>query len=190
MFHPCPGPGELPVAEFILLGELPAPHAATVDLLLGMGSAFGDGFALSEIGGISPDGLFLAMKQIADAVGIVDVGRCGDQTVDRSRLGIDTDMCLHAEVPLVALSCLVHLRVPGFGFVFGRRGGGDDGGIHDGSFGHPQPLGLEVQGNGFEQLLPQVVGLEEMTELADRSLVRHRFVPRSIPANRRMDSMS
>jgi hypothetical protein len=89
------------------------------------------------------------MKQIAEAVRIMDVGQRSNQTVDRSRLGINTYLSLHAEVPLAALSGRRSSPGSGPAFVFGRRECGGNGGIHDGSFGQPQFLGLKVQVNGF-----------------------------------------
>jgi hypothetical protein len=111
-----------------------------------MGNAFGDGFAFSKIGRVPPYSVFLAVEQIADAMQIMDADRCGDQTVDRSRLSNNADKDLHAEIQLVAFIVGVHLRIPGFGIIFRRRGYEDDGGVHDDSLKHSQALGLKVQG--------------------------------------------
>jgi hypothetical protein len=47
---------------------------------------------------------------------------------------IDTNMRLHAKVPLVAFLALMHVRIAVAGLVFGGWRGGDQGGIDDGAF--------------------------------------------------------
>ena len=46
---------------------------------------------------------------------VIDVGCGTDDGVNQARVGIDTNVRLHAEVPLVALFGLVHLGIA-FGF--------------------------------------------------------------------------
>ena len=52
---------------------------------------------------------------------IAFVGRGGVRPVHQARVGIDADVDLHAEVPLVALLCLMHLGVARVIFVLRRR---------------------------------------------------------------------
>ena len=64
-------------------------------------------------------------------LGIVDIGRSSHQGMDAAGTGIHADVDLHAEMPLVALLGLVHLRVAPTLRVLGRGRGPDNGGIHD-----------------------------------------------------------
>jgi hypothetical protein len=51
--------------------------------------------------------------------------------VDQSDAAVGADMQLHAEIPLIALLALAHLRVAPLVFVLGRGRGGDQGGIYN-----------------------------------------------------------
>lgn len=82
------------------------------------------------------------------------VGRGGDDTVGQPRDLFDADMGLQAEVPLLSLAGLDHLRVTLPGFVLGgwsrchdggiddgvRRSCRHDGGVDDGTLAHEQAL--------------------------------------------------
>lgn len=70
---------------------------------------------------------------------------------------------------------LAHLRIALAVLVLGRARGIDDGGVHDRPPAHLQAVLLQVVLDQYEQLLAQVVGLQQVTELADRGLVRDRF---------------
>lgn len=60
-------------------------------------------------------------------------------------------------------------------FVDERRG--DDRRVHDGAGAHRDALRAQVLGDGVEQGAAEPVLLEQMAELADRGLVRHRLAP-------------
>ena len=47
------------------------------------------------------------MKQITQLIEVMLVGRGGDQAVGQATLGIDTNVGLHAKVPLMALLQIV-----------------------------------------------------------------------------------
>ena len=55
------------------------------------------------------------------------------EVLHQTRLSVDADMGLHAEVPLVALLAGVHLGVACFVFVLGGDGRCNQGGIDCGS---------------------------------------------------------
>ncbi|SIR00249.1 hypothetical protein SAMN05421840_10728 [Shewanella morhuae] len=78
------------------------------------------------------------------------VGCGGGQTVSQTILGIDTNVGLHAKVPLIAFLGLMHFRIALLLFVLGRAGGLNDGDIDQGAFGHHDA--------GFGQ--PVIDGLE------------------------------
>ncbi|VWM52262.1 Uncharacterised protein [Escherichia coli] len=62
------------------------------------------------------------MKQITRLIEVMLVGRGGDQAVGQATLGIDTNVGLHAKVPLIAFLGLMHLRIALLLFVLGRVG--------------------------------------------------------------------
>ncbi len=76
------------------------------------------------------------MKQITQLIEVMLVGRGGDQAVGQATLGIDTNVGLHAKVPLIAFLGLMHLRIALLLFVLGRAGCLNDGGIHQSALGH------------------------------------------------------
>ena len=83
------------------------------------------------VAGVTEDDGFIAMQQRMGLADIAGVGRRADDRMHQARLGIDTDVRLHAEVPVVTLLRLMHLRIAGLGFVLGRRWCGDEGRIDD-----------------------------------------------------------
>ncbi|SAF72511.1 Uncharacterised protein [Enterobacter cloacae] len=64
------------------------------------------------------------------------VSRRGHQTVGQATFGVHANVRFHAEVPLVTFLGLVHVFITAVVFVFGRAGGLNDGGIHQGALGH------------------------------------------------------
>ena len=83
---------------------------------------------------------------------VVNVGGRADDAMHQARVGIDANVRLHLEVPLVALLSLVHLGVTLAVTVLGAAGRGNQGGVHHGA-------GLEnqaflSQGRGLWPVLP------------------------------------
>ena len=66
----------------------------------------------------------------------------------------------------------MHLRVAGAGGVLGRGRRSDDGGIDDRPAPHDPSLTLEDLGLRREQLLPDLVGFEQVSEVEQRGRVR------------------
>jgi len=58
-----------------------------------------------------PDLTALPVQQLPQQVLVVHVSRGGSHQVDQVALGIDADVGLHAEVPMVAFLGLVHLGI-------------------------------------------------------------------------------
>ena len=59
------------------------------------------------------------MKQITQLIEVMLVGRGGD-SCGSGHFGIDTNVGLHAKVPLIAFLGLMHLRIALLLFVLGR----------------------------------------------------------------------
>ena len=61
------------------------------------------------------------MHQRMRLTDVADIGRGATDRMDQTRLGVDADVSLHAEMPVVAFLRLMHLGVAGLGLVLGRR---------------------------------------------------------------------
>ena len=103
------------------------------------------------------------------------VGRSGVDAVDQAQHIIDTNVHFHAEVPLIALLGLVHLRVAFAALVIGGAGRLDDRGIHNATFTQHQAVPFQVLVHRFEQLLTQAVLFQKMTEVENGCLIRKPF---------------
>ncbi len=116
--------------------------------------------------------LAAAMKQITQLIEVMLVGRGGDQAVGQATLGIDTNVGLHAKVPLIAFLGLMHLRIALLLFVLGRAGCLNDGGIHQSALGHHDACFGQPAIDGLEQLTGQLMLLEQVAEIHDGGAVR------------------
>ena len=102
-------------------------------------------------------------------------------------LTIDADVTLHAEVPFVALLRLVHLRVTLFILVLGRGRCINDGRIHNRTGTDFQTVLLKILVDQLEQTIAQVVGLQQMSKLANRRFIRCRLATQvSMPTKLRI----
>ena len=81
-------------------------------------------------------------------------------------------MDFHAEVPLVALLGLVHLRIPLSFLVLGGTGRGDQGGIDDRALAHRHAFLIEMGFDGLQDLLAQLVLLQQVAKGQDRRFIR------------------
>src|SRR5678816_4825117 len=72
----------------------------------------------------------LPVQQFVHAGDVGLVGRASGQAVHHALLG-GTDVKLHAEIPLLALTGLMHLGVALFLGILRRTGRADDRGVHD-----------------------------------------------------------
>lgn len=79
------------------------------------------------------------------------------QAVSLTTFGIDTDMSLQAEMPLIAFFGLVHLGVTLLTLVLGGAGGLDDGGIDQRALRHHDAGLREPLVDGIEELARQLV---------------------------------
>lgn len=136
-----------------------------------------DRLALPAVSLVATHTRLLPMQQIVQHGAVRDIGGGSHYAVDELGLAVDAHMRLHAEVPLIALFRLVHVRVALFGRVLGRAWGVDNRGIDDGAAGDLQPLRLQVPGNLFEDTDAQLVRFEQVPEVADGGLVGHPLAP-------------
>ncbi len=85
------------------------------------------------------------MQQIRQRMFVMHVGRRHHRAVCQPALAGHPDVQLHAEVPLLALAGLVHLRVACLVGILGRAGRANDGGVHDGA-------GIDLEAAGLQFL--------------------------------------
>jgi len=97
--------------------------------------------------------------------------------VHQSALAVHPDVHLHAEVPLLALFTLVHLRVAALRLVLRRGRGGNQGGIHDGASAELQAVGLQQLPDLGEQPRADLVPLEQVAKLQQRGGIGHPLAP-------------
>ncbi len=128
---------------------------------------------LRGIRAVTVDPIFLAVQQIGQRVLVVHVGRRDHRAVRQAGLAVHADVQLHAEVPLLALAGLMHLRVTLLVLVLGGAGRTDDRGVHDRAATDLHPLGLQHLAHLGEQGLAQLVSLQQATKLQQRGRVRH-----------------
>jgi len=114
---------------------------------------------------------FFAMHQRTGLRHVVDVGSRTHHGVHQARIGINTDVRLHPEVPLIALLRLVHLGVALAAAVLGRTGRGYQRGIDHRALLEQQSLGCERGVDRGQHLHAQVVLLQQVTEPQNGALV-------------------
>lgn len=78
-------------------------------------------FSLSAaIALVGPEQCFVAVQQRVPDLAIMRVGSRDLKAVNYAAFHIDSDVGLRAKVPVIALLCRIHLRVPRIGLVLGR----------------------------------------------------------------------
>lgn len=112
------------------------------------------------------------MQQLVD---LGDIGHVGCRTHDavyQAGLGIGADMHFHAEVALVTLLRLVHLRITLAFPVLGLARRKDDGGIDSGALAQQQPALTQAVIDYCQNARRQSVLLQQVAEIHDRCVVR------------------
>ena len=146
------------------------------------GNVPGHGFALvflplldTDVAGVSMNGLLFPVQQRMRLGDIVDVGRRADHCMHDTRFGVHADVRLHAEVPLIAFLCLVHVRVLLLLLVLHRGRGGDDRRVDDRAFLEQQSHVRKVSVDGLEDGLGEIVLFHAPTEVEQCRRVGGRF---------------
>ena len=115
------------------------------------------------------------MQQAMRLGHVGDVRRRRAHAVDQPRPRIRAAVQLHPEVPLTALSGLVHLGVARPLPVLRRGRRADDRGVHDRALAHLQTARCEVRVDRREQLRSQLMALQQVAEMEDRRLIGNRL---------------
>src|SRR5262249_14242691 len=149
---------------------------ATMNEVAGVGRAYAERGRLSRVRRVAPDAPFGAMQQPWQDVTVVGVGRGGLDGVNKLALAVDAEVTFHPEIPLLAFPRLMHRRIAGTGRVLRRPRRTDDGRVDDRAGAHGDAAVAQIRRNGVEQDAAQAVLFEQVAELADGRLVRHRLV--------------
>jgi hypothetical protein len=95
--------------------------------------------------------------------------------VDHLVLAIDSDVHLHAEIPLLTLLGLMHLRVALAIGIFGRTRCGNDRGVDDRALRQAQTASLQDATYLLEDLRSKLVLFQQVAEAHHCGFIRHRF---------------
>jgi len=107
------------VLSFIGPGQRMAAGAFVMGEVLGTGCVLADYFGLPGIGAVTPDPGLFPMQQVRQGLGVMGVGRGGEDGVDQLGFTIHADMGFHAKIPRVAFLGLTHLWITLAFFILG-----------------------------------------------------------------------
>ena len=117
---------------------------------------------------VGTDNIFIAMQQVSDLRYIGHICRCAVGVVHQTRLGICTDMRLHAEEMLVTFLRLMHFGIAFTFLVLGRTGCVDNGRVDKGALAQRQAFVSQVIVDGFQNARRQLMLLQKVSEIHDR----------------------
>ena len=146
-------------------------------------------FGRALVAGVTEGFLLIPMQQCLRLRDVVDVGRGADHGIYKSRLGIDADVRLHAEMPLVTFLGLMHLGISLSFPILGPRWSGNDRGVDDGAFAQHQAFLGKVCFDRREDALGQFVLFQKMLELEKRRCIRCAF-PAQVDADKVADRVT
>lgn len=136
---------------------------------------FGDDTALASGRRIIPHPPFAAVQQIAKYYGVMYIRGRGHRVVDQFGFYAHTNMCLHAEVLLIAFLDLMRIRIAMFFLVLGGAGRVDDADIDNRTPVYLQPIILEVLIDQVKRLVAQIVivALHKVSEFSNGGFIGH-----------------
>ena len=129
------------------------------------------------------------MEQRLSLRNIADIARRANHRMYQAGVRIDSNIRLHAEVPLIALLALVHFRIPLAGFVSGRGWGRNQRRIDYRPFSQKKASLRQMAVDGVEDRFSEVVAFQQVTEVQERRGVRCRLSPQ-INANEAANSLA
>ncbi len=141
-------------ADALQLAQGPMAMGFRLDEALGTGGVVPDHVALPAVGGIAPPPRLLPMQQVRQHLAVMHIRRRGCHRMDQLGPAVHPEMRRHAEVPLVALLRLIHVRIPFLPEILDRTRGLDDGGIHDGPPADRQALLGQIRADQHKELFP------------------------------------
>lgn len=97
-------------------------------------------------------------------------GRVND-CMNEARSSIDSNVSLHAEVPVTAILLMTHLGITLTILVLGRMCRGDRRRVDNGPFAHHQTFLSQMSVNRIEDLPSQAIGFQQMAKLEQRGCI-------------------
>lgn len=175
MLHLGADPGFGLVFRPLFLAQFSMATTLLLSKVPGLRRLFSNNLALPAICRVAPNSGLIAVEQVRQHPAVMHIRRSGYHRVYQLRAAVHSYMGLHAEVPLIALLRLVHLRITGLFLVLGGSRRIDDRGVNYGALRNLYAVLGKILPNQHKKPFAEVVGLQNMAELADRSLVRHRL---------------
>ncbi len=130
-------------------------------------------FLNTDVASVKPDVLLLSMQQRRGLADITYVGRRRHQRVDQTRLAVDVDIRLQAELPLVAFLYLVYVWIARTVPVLRRTWRCDQGGVNQRAFAHQQPALDKHRIHLGQHRLRQIIGVKQMAKPHQCCRIRH-----------------
>ena len=172
MLHLRPNLRFCPVPRSLFLAQWSIAATLLLGKISGIRRLFTYRITLAGVGRVAPHSGLIAMEKVRKHLAVVYVRRSGRYRMDQLGTAVYTDVGLHAEIPLLSLLRLMHLRVPFLPAVLCRGGSVDDGGVNYGTSTDLHTVFIQILGNQRKELFAEVVSLEKVAKLADRRLVR------------------
>ena len=98
------------VLRFLRVAQRRVSLRSLVGEVFGVRRSFNDRCFLSPVRTVAIDRPLRTVQEIGQHLRVVHGGRCAHRTVDESALCISANVQLHAEVPLLTVTGLMHLR--------------------------------------------------------------------------------
>ena len=184
-FHPGSRPRLDPILAphyFVQTILILGPAAGHV---LGIERKFADCIALSLITSIASYRHFFAVQQVRQHIDVGGGGCRSTHEMNEALLGIQTDMRIAPELPLLPFARLVHFRIALAGRVLLRRRRDDNGRIHNRTRADTNALALQIQIHRVQYSAAQIMHPQQITKTEGCGLIRRRARHRSKPAKRR-----
>ena len=164
-----------PVFRTINVAQRFIPRATFIGHIASFGSRLPDRSFLTLVGAIAPDLCFAAVKKLRDELAVMHIGWRNIDGMDNLLFAIHANVSLHAKIPLIAFFGLMHLGIAFLVVILCRGRRRNDRGVHNRSIADLDPLRLEMFVHRRKNLFAYSFFFYEMTEFADRRLVRRCF---------------
>lgn len=163
-FHFDPVEGIANVPRIIFIRQLEITISLNLGEVLSSRRAIKDGLPMSAVVRVVPHLGCSVVGQIGQYLGIVNIGGRRHRGMNELRLTVDANVRIHAEVPLVALTDLLHLRTAILLFVIGGIRRADDSRVYNGSAGFLTDFPLPILIHHAEQLTAQILLLHKVAK--------------------------
>src|SRR5271166_48340 len=140
--------------------------------IAGQRSFFVNRLLLADISLVSPDSRFIPVQQVSDLLRIMYTGSRDGDAVYQLRLCIDSNVALHAIIPLTSFLRRRHLGIAALRLILSRRRCGNNRRIDDSSLRNSYALAFQIRVDLLEERRAEALLLDHVTKLTYRSLIR------------------